>query len=243
MSIGPAPGFTQEAIEAVGFDWAEVKAMNMELERLRATQLPAIWPEEEDDEFTGQKLTWKIANLEQAITYRTVMLADACALCWNASNLLGAVLAARALVETAAVLWDVSEQIKKLIDQKAVDEMDALVMNRLFATRLPDLLVDQAPMKAANILTIIDRLDRDYARGIRRHYEALSEFCHPNSPGHFILFSSLDPATGIIAYSRESRIENGFFAHVFAGFVLVGLVLETLDDLVRARPQIALLQS
>ena len=52
------------------------------------------------------KLAWKVTTYTEALLYRTIMLASGCVLNWNAGNFLCSVLAARALIETVALLLD-----------------------------------------------------------------------------------------------------------------------------------------
>jgi hypothetical protein len=59
------------------------------------------------------KLAWMVATHQQPVLYRVVMLGSACALCWNAGNVLCAHLAARALIETVALLLEFERELQE----------------------------------------------------------------------------------------------------------------------------------
>lgn len=88
---------------------------NEALELLRSRKLPAVRPE---GDVARSKGVWLIRGRQQALLRRTVMLAEGCAEAWNARNPLSALLCARALIETAAVVWDLQHQFESLIREK-----------------------------------------------------------------------------------------------------------------------------
>ena len=69
--------------------------------------------------------------------------------------------------------------------------LDALAEQGIFASRDPEWCERHPESQAVSVLTYIDKFDRK-ATGFRRHYDALSERCHPNSLGHNFMFSKLD---------------------------------------------------
>jgi len=53
-----------------------------------------------------------------------------------------------------------------------------------------------------HVLTFIDKFDKR-AEGFRGHYDMRSERCHPNSLGHYFMFSAFDRSEGSTLYSDE----------------------------------------
>ncbi|OWK18445.1 hypothetical protein AJ88_05180 [Mesorhizobium amorphae CCBAU 01583] len=142
-------GFDGEDVETVG----EINAVIARLSERRKTEVRIVAP------LDRSKLAWKIAVYQQAILYRIVMLATGVAQCWNSGNLLTSVLAARAFVETIAVLQDFEIRLSALLETEDLTAIDSLVMNRTFANRDTIMLEHNPQHQAINILTFIDKLD------------------------------------------------------------------------------------
>ena len=113
-------------------DIASMRTFNATLARLRERKLERV---EKAGPLAKSKLAWKIATYGQSVIYRVVMLAEGCALNWNAANVLCAYLAARALVETAALVLEFEHELQAHIIAENLGAIDALVMNRTFASR------------------------------------------------------------------------------------------------------------
>ena len=63
------------------------------------------------------------------------MLASGCALNWNNGNTLCSILAARAMVETAALFMEFETRLDDLLRCSDIDGIDALINNRTFASK------------------------------------------------------------------------------------------------------------
>src|SRR5665213_428999 len=55
--------------------------------------------------FLKSKIAWKLATYQHALLHRIVALMDATNIAWNARSTLGAMLAARSLMETIALMY------------------------------------------------------------------------------------------------------------------------------------------
>jgi hypothetical protein len=215
-----------------------MRAVNATLARLRQQRKGQILVE---GPLQKSKLAWKVATYRQAILYRTVMLTEGIALNWNERNGLCSFLAARALIETVAVTFDLARTLERAIKQQDLSSVDTVIMNRTFASRDEEWLKLSPPSKAVNVLTLIERLDQEYLQGVRWHYDSLSERCHPNSLGHHHFFGKLDRDTGATTYRESSDIE-GHLNSVLLGAMLIGLAEFCLNDLDKAVGEIAELQ-
>jgi hypothetical protein len=111
-------------------------------------------------------------------------------------------------------------------------------MNRTFSTRLADWHEQAEGTKAVNIITIIQKLDKQLLKGTFYHYEYLSEICHPNSLGHNLMFGNLDHTTAIVALSDVAALDRAHFDHIFAAFFLVNLVEKFLQQIDRLLPRV-----
>ena len=152
--------------------------------------------------FARSKIAWKLATWQHALLHRVVALMDGIAISWNNRCTLSAMLSARAFMETVAVLFDMETQVRRLLAEENVGGLDALAQRGTFATRDPVLLEDFPDAQAVNVLGLIDKVDKAIPL-FRKHYDSLSERCHPNALGHHFMFAKLDQSDGAVRYCDE----------------------------------------
>jgi hypothetical protein len=92
-----------------------LKLINAVLDRLAAKRVQRI---ERVGPLAQSKLAWKVATLKEALLYRVVALGKGCAVAWNRSDALGAALAARAFIETVAIVMDFDRRLGQLLSQE-----------------------------------------------------------------------------------------------------------------------------
>jgi hypothetical protein len=206
-------------------DVESLEAINAGLSRLRKRRVQQI---EVVGRLLKSKLAWKAIVYREVLLYRIVALAESAALNWNHDNLLGTYLPSRALIETSAVLLEFEQDLRKYLAASDLAAIDALLMNVTFATRHKDWIDKDPKSQAVNVLTVIDRLDKRVAMGIRGHYDRMSETCHPNYLGHHQLFSSLDTSTGLTTFSDNKDL--GRHRDVVIGALLLLLLDEHCID-------------
>jgi len=178
--------------------------INKTIERLAARRKASI---EVDGPLAQSKIAWKISAYQQAVLYRVVALAEGVRDAWNARRILVSFLAVRALVETIAVFDELERTLVAHISKEDLRAMNALMMNRIFATKDAGLLKGRPEHLAINVLTFVDKLEKRHGIvGLRSNYDSLSERCHPNSAGHHQLFSRTDYDTGTVHSSKGQEI-------------------------------------
>jgi hypothetical protein len=182
------------------------------------------------DQFAASKLAWKTAVLQQVLLYRCVALGSGCAKMWNFGNVLCSVLAARALLETIALTLGFEANLHKRIAERDFGKIDELVTQHTFSTRSKSMLADLPELEAKNVLNYIDRLEKTMP-GIRHHYEILSEWCHPNSIGHYFTFASLDRTTGTVSFSNQKLQGKDLLNAILAVYVMLGLFESSMERL------------
>lgn len=186
-------------------------------------------------------LAWKVATFQQSVLYRVVSLASGIACLWNAANYLTSMVAARALFETLVLIEDFAGRLDAQLAAEDLESIDSLVMNRTFATRDAEWIVEHPESKSLSILTLIDRLDKSKMSGIRRHYDSLSEKCHPNSAGHHQMFSTLNRTTRIVSYSEHKHGKTNLVA-LLPALSMIRLFEKTMDALDQSVLDLAELQ-
>jgi hypothetical protein len=183
------------------------------------------------------KIAWNIETLSEALLYRLVNLGEGTALAWNDDNALCAFLSARAIVETCAVLVDFEHQLKQLLEDKNLEAIDALTMNRMFGSRDPDWIKESPDLQAVNVLTLIDKMDRRLLPGAREHYDRLSERCHPNSFGHHQMFTRTDYKTGTVTFDASKSPRD--ISPIICGIMLLDLTENMFDRLANLTEAVA----
>jgi hypothetical protein len=174
--------------------------LNASLDRLSG--LRAVEINVTGKKFLRSKIAWKLATYQHALLHRLVALMDGAAVAWNSRCTLSAMLSARALMETFAVMAEFERRVARLLKEEDLGGLDALAQNGIFASRDPDWIRENPKTRALNVLTCIDRFDRR-CEGFRGHYDMLSERCHSNSLGHNFMFSELDRTDGTVRYCDE----------------------------------------
>lgn len=221
--------------EALGYSRTRLEDLNRQLERVAAGRLDRI---EVSGDLLRSKIAWKVAYLEQAFRYRLVSLAESTAMQWNARLLVGAIVSARALIETGALIRHVERQISRLVELKDLCAINELAMRQSFASRDAEWISEFPDYAAVNILTVLDRGFPDLPE-IRHHYKNLSEYAHPNHTGHRQFFGSLDRQSGTVTFSVDRRHDLGTLLAVIGGYQLVGIAGQSLGRLQDALPRIA----
>jgi hypothetical protein len=165
------------------------------------------------------KVARKAKVLYQCLVRRVLDAADGAVLGWNARNLLTALTMARSLVETTAALHDHSEKLKSAVSRESLDDVDAIIMAGIFASRTFLGAADEIP-PSTNVLTLIDRLDgwlkQRGASGavIRTFYDTLSEFAHPNFFGITLVYTDNDYAKGSVSFRPTEETRAGAYDEI-----------------------------
>jgi hypothetical protein len=129
------------------------------------------------------KQAWKVAVYQQSILYRVVMLAEGAVSTWNDGNILTSILAARALIETVAVVYEFTHQLKAYISASDLVGLSKFTTSMIFATRDEKFLAEHSDLRSRSVLTYIDKLDAGGLKGVRKHYDSMSERCQIVSRG------------------------------------------------------------
>jgi len=176
--------------------------------------------------------------LLEVFLYRVVAAASGTIVNWNTGNVLCSFLAARAVLETFAFLWDYDRAVT-MAQTGTLEEFEAITRNRLGATRNPKWIETHPEWKSTNILTLIDRLSKVRSAGLRNAYDEMSYRCHPNAEGMYYMFADLDDEAAIVRFSDRNQSVGWAFHLVFAVAGLIVEAEEIFDRLEDATPKIA----
>ena len=137
--------------------------------------------------------------LRAALSWRTEELGRCACDVLARDDVAAGILLTRAVIESTAMMWRLKELLEDR-DKLGPEELDNILDKMLYgwkksASELPE---------AFNVLTLIDRMDRQF-RGIRERYDELSEFAHPNWCGAFGLFGAISETLIGSKFGREVR--------------------------------------
>lgn len=228
-------GFLESAIDQSIEKWADIQRYNACLDRLLARRAQVVKPE---GAFARSKLAWKAALLQQSLLYRTTALASGCAASWNERNVLCSTLAARALIETIALAYEVGFELQSVAAAGRPDGINQYLNENLFSTRDKDRIASGYAHPARNVLTMIDKFGKTIPP-MREHYEFLSEWCHANASGALFTFGDMNKSTGEVKFSEVADRVKGIQGHIIASFHLIQFMEPTLDNFESAITSIA----
>ena len=114
----------------------------------------------------------------------------------NSHAVINGVILARALLETACLLWNASDKVIRFIEEDLPDKVSDLndqIEKLLLGSRISR-YTQQADLhspEAINILTIIDKINKE-TPGFREVYDDLSDVAHPNISGVSLPYATID---------------------------------------------------
>jgi L-amino acid N-acyltransferase YncA len=170
-----------------------------------------------------------LTTYREALLYRVVATASGAIVCWNTGNVLCSFLAARALLETVAILHDLNKAIARALKSRNLHEIDSHTYRKMFATRSEKILSTKPELFSTNVVTFVNALSEEFSEPIlRQAYDLMSERCHPNSSGTTSMFAAMDANTGIVTFS--DRQNTGWAFRLIYSIVAVVKPAERIFD-------------
>lgn len=154
---------------------------------------------------------YKVRDVLQVALRRNLELAKAFVSVFNAELYIPLFVLARAVVETGALaldVWDRVNDIGRAGDRTGLPALDEHLAKALLGAKT-SITPDSKMYEAPNVLTLMDRLSRKHALGLRSQYDALSEFAHPNFLGMIATYRPIDPDD---RSARRSRYDDRPFS-------------------------------
>jgi hypothetical protein len=132
------------------------------------------------------KIPFKVHSFIEIMNLRMLDFSEAVQLLLKQDKVVPAIPLIRSLFENVAITYRVISAVESsLSNNKLTNDFDDLITKIKFGTRYKDEIV------SINILTQIDKLDKQF-NGLRKYYDALCEFTHPNWDGVEGSYSELD---------------------------------------------------
>jgi hypothetical protein len=175
----------------------ELTTKLIEIRQLLADIQPLLPTKVEGRELSAKtKIPFKALCCRAALIWRVEELGRCACDSSEKGDVVAAMVLSRSAVETACALWHLKELLESQIENGVQPDLDDSIMRLLVGSKISALEV-----AALNVLTFIDRADKKFPK-LRRIYDNLSEFAHPNFSGTGGSFSKIDRATDVVHFGR-----------------------------------------
>jgi hypothetical protein len=219
-------GFSRAAVNATGGEWSKIRGYNNAVKGLAKRRLKRL---ARTGKYEISQIAMQAAILQQSLLYRIVSLATATARNWNVGNVLGSALTARALLETIALARRVEGELSDFAAKGDWAGLHKHVVNLTFATRDEEMKARDPEIQAKNVVTYIDHFDK-VMPGIKRHYEFLCEWCHPNVFGHYSAFACYDKEANVVTFCGRKMYCHEMLDAILAIYSLLDPLEGTFDS-------------
>lgn len=167
------------------------------------------------------KIPFKVHSFLEIMNCRILDFCEGTDLLIRNNHIIPSLSLIRSLIENIATTYRAVTSIETSLESNKLNEnFDELITKLIFGTRY------EGETVAINIMTQIDKLDKEY-NGIRKAYDSLSEFVHPNWDGVGGSYSDLNENEGFTTISKVITTEHPIYKLIETGFLLcMGIYLE-----------------
>lgn len=175
------------------------------------------------------KLPGKLHDLVQFGIRRSVELSEASVREMNRFNVTTSCVLVRSVLETACLLYDTIRKVAHAVESgesTRADELDKWITNALLGhgPKAKTFVLSEEYV-VQNVLTIIQRLDKELDAPFGSFYEGLSEHAHPNYHGMMgAYFEGHDGAVSKYTDRREGRMKASLVLAICALASSLGVV-------------------
>lgn len=231
------PLFSPESIPKGTATQREVDRVNAVVTRLREQLVDRIKIQEPD---SGFRVSNMVRVYNQSFLRRCLHFAEAGALDFRSGYGLAAITMARCIYETVACYLDFANKLEALLATDDLQKIHDFVHNSSFATRAEHLIgiAGTEDVRATSILTQIDRMKK-IRDEIRREYDHLCEFTHPNAFGACQYFGNHDAKTDVVTFSSVGHFPDEDCRWVMVATHLLEHFKEVFDRVERALPALS----
>ena len=204
----------------------ELELANTLVERLSSKRVRILSPATEP---ITPKVVWEIQSFVQLTIHRVVDLTNAISEFWERNRPAVSFILTRAILENAAVLFDVTSSIETSVKQSNFPEIHEAIVDRLVGGKH-----ESSPRTVPNILSAIDKVDKVH-KGFRIAYDDLSEYVHPNYSGMQWLYGKLNKEKIYLeldaALGANDLTLPAFFIPLASALQIINQTIERLESL------------
>jgi hypothetical protein len=165
---------------------------------------------------SASKLNFKALTLREVLAHRVHELASVAIELYDRDLAIPAFIMSRAVLETVCLLYSFYQSVQRFkLDQ------DKLKFDEFLSKALAGSRNKSTPYEALNILSSIDKADKEFD-GLKRMYDSLCEFTHPNWSGVLGAYGKIDDGSQCVNFEVEFRSKKngqGFAPFIMSLFV------------------------
>lgn len=171
------------------------------------------------------KPTFEADYYQEAIVYRFIELFESAQFLYKKQLFVGAALSARGAIETLAILWFLNDKLRVVTKTEDFRSFSAQLKRlRLGFTGDPEL------PERINILNAIDAVDKALDGNLRRFYNILSEYAHPNFSGALGAYASVNHETMEVSLSFAKAKTKPLKENVERAMILSAGLFENIKE-------------
>lgn len=140
------------------------------------------------------RIPLKIVWIRDLIIHRVVHLSEEALEAYYKHSTITFALLVRATIEAAALMFSLDKHINNALANKDIKSLEEILHRHTIGSKNKS-----TPVAVVNSLTCLEKLDKKYS-GIKKHYDDLSEYCHPNFSGLFMTYGQI---------TKEGKINFG----------------------------------
>jgi hypothetical protein len=157
------------------------------------------------------KLPWKATQLRELLLHRVSDIADVAIELYESGRAVPALILTRALVKTTAMVYRLFQKSREFMIQPDDKSYDDFLIKGLLGSKN-----ERTKVESYNVLTAVNHLDRKF-NGLRKMYDTLCEFTHPNWCGVMGSYSMIDEEQYVLYLGKNA-------AHLPLQFCLAPLI-------------------
>lgn len=159
---------------------------------------------------TNERIPFKAKLISTGLIYRITDITDTMIGLYHNKKVVSVFILSRCAIEAAALLFFVYKRLEKVVKTKELKDIDNFLNRMSVGGRSEDTpkAPDGSTLEPSNILNAIDKLDKEFNTNIRREYDFLSEFTHPNCLGVLLSYGILNKHKNIYEFSYSALYEN-----------------------------------
>jgi len=182
------------------------------------------------------QIPFKVHSFIEIMNLRMIDFCEAANLLITSNHIIPSLPLIRALFENIAVTYRISSTIDNSLNaNKLTEDFDDLIMKISLGTRYDNNL------RAINIMTNLEKLDKKY-NGIKKFYDELCEFVHPNWDGVEGSYSELNEKNRYTDIFKVITTEHPLFKWFESCFLLcMGVYIDYSKNIKKKLPSFSLL--
>lgn len=171
---------------------------------------------------SNTKIPFKTLSLRESLLHRISDLSLTAYDLFYKKNALSGIIITRSILETVSILYSLNDKIEKTIESKDLVSFHEYLLRLMLGSKNKS-----SDIEAINVLSSIDIWAKENNK-IRKLYDDLSEFAHPNWWGNLGIMGNIDRKNYTVNFGKESpKWESA----LKLGIISALIVLQSSEDI------------